>query len=139
LTLTKFREAKKADGGGKGGSQKLLAGLSEALPVYDPKNQTPATAPKPSAITTNKLKKSTAASELAHLSLVMAHPGFKEDPFAAIMQHLDNTLPPTSNNVGDVRHGKAPAAKGNPFAKQEEQVVKKRNGSAKRKGRGVHQ
>ena len=41
---------------------------------------------------TNKSKKTLANTEISHMGLVLQHPSFKEDPFAAIQQHLRNSL-----------------------------------------------
>eukprot|EP00584_Thalassiosira_punctigera_P020122 CAMPEP_0172574386 /NCGR_PEP_ID=MMETSP1067-20121228/136673_1 /TAXON_ID=265564 ORGANISM="Thalassiosira punctigera, Strain Tpunct2005C2" /NCGR_SAMPLE_ID=MMETSP1067 /ASSEMBLY_ACC=CAM_ASM_000444 /LENGTH=224 /DNA_ID=CAMNT_0013367013 /DNA_START=140 /DNA_END=814 /DNA_ORIENTATION=+ len=43
---------------------------------------------------TNKSKKTLANAEIPHMGLVLQHPSFKEDPFAAIQQHLRNSLAP---------------------------------------------
>lgn len=49
---------------------------------------------KNAACTTNKSKKALANVEISHMGLVMQHPSFKEDPFAAIQAHLRNSLAP---------------------------------------------
>lgn len=41
---------------------------------------------------TVKAKKNLANSEIGHMGLVLEHPSFKENPFAAIQQHLRNSL-----------------------------------------------
>lgn len=41
---------------------------------------------------TVKAKKNLANSEIGHMSLVLEHPSFVENPFAAIQQHLRNSL-----------------------------------------------
>lgn len=41
---------------------------------------------------TNKSKKKVANSEISHMGLVLQHPSFKENPFAAIQMHLKNSL-----------------------------------------------
>lgn len=41
---------------------------------------------------TNKSKKSLAQAELPHLNLVLQHPAFKSNPFAAMQEHLCNSL-----------------------------------------------
>jgi len=128
LSLQNFRAEKAA---AAVANPSLLGGLSSALPSYDPKKQTPAVAPAV-AVHTNKEKKKNAASELTHLSLVMSHPEFKSNPFAAIQQHLNNTLPEGVSHVGDTRHGKKEIV--DPFANVQE-APKKRNGSAKRKNK----
>jgi hypothetical protein len=141
LTLNHFRDEKKKkekevadsmeiDGGGGavggGAVSGMMANVKNALPAYNPGLQKPAVAPP--SIVTNSAKKSTTASELTHLSLVVSHPSFQQNPFLAIQQHLNNTLPNREDNVGDARHGKKVIV--DPFA---DVVVKKRNGSAKRR------
>ena len=42
--------------------------------------------------TTNKSKKTLAATEITHMGLVLQHPSFKSNPFSAIQQHLRNSL-----------------------------------------------
>jgi hypothetical protein len=41
---------------------------------------------------TTKAKKNLANSEIGHMGLVLEHPSFIENPFAAIQQHLRNSL-----------------------------------------------
>ena len=41
---------------------------------------------------TVKAKKNLANSEIGHMGLVLEHPSFVENPFAAIQQHLRNSL-----------------------------------------------
>lgn len=43
-------------------------------------------------INTNKSKKTLAATEITHMSLVLQHPSFKSNPFESIQQHLRNSL-----------------------------------------------
>ncbi len=43
-------------------------------------------------IMTNKAKKALASAEITHMGLVLQHPSFVSDPFAAIQQHLRNSL-----------------------------------------------
>jgi len=47
---------------------------------------------KAEVLVTNKAKKDLAAKEIHHMNLVLQHPSFKENPFAAIQEHLKNTL-----------------------------------------------
>lgn len=42
--------------------------------------------------TTNKKRKNLAAREMQHMSLVLQHPAFRENPLETIQQHLKNTL-----------------------------------------------
>ncbi|KAG7349403.1 ribosome biogenesis protein SLX9 [Nitzschia inconspicua] len=46
----------------------------------------------PPPVTTNKAKRRLVATELEHLSLVLQHPAYKQDPFATMQEHLRNTL-----------------------------------------------
>ena len=48
---------------------------------------------------TNKSKKTLANTEISHMGLVLEHPKFKEDPFAAIQQHLRNSLAPDAEKM----------------------------------------
>lgn len=41
---------------------------------------------------TNRSKRTLANSEISHMGLVLSHPKFNEDPFAAIRLHLQNSL-----------------------------------------------
>lgn len=41
---------------------------------------------------TNKSKKALGNNEISHMSLVLQHPSFQENPFAAIQTHLRNSL-----------------------------------------------
>ena len=41
---------------------------------------------------TNKAKKALANAEITHMGLVLQHPSFVANPFAAIQQHLRNSL-----------------------------------------------
>jgi Ribosome biogenesis protein SLX9 len=44
------------------------------------------------AVTTNKAKRRLVAGEVEHLSLVLQHPAYQQDPFATMQEHLKNTL-----------------------------------------------
>ena len=44
------------------------------------------------SITSNKAKQQILASELNHMSLVLQHPSFQQNPFEAMQAHLRNTL-----------------------------------------------
>mmetsp|Transcript_4322 Transcript_4322/g.8016 ORF Transcript_4322/g.8016 Transcript_4322/m.8016 type:complete len:226 (+) Transcript_4322:114-791(+) len=48
---------------------------------------------------TNKSKKTLANTEISHMGLVLQHPSFKENPFAAIQQHLRNSLAPQAEKL----------------------------------------
>ena len=45
-----------------------------------------------SIIKTNKTKRSLAQKEVSHMSLVLQHPSFQNNPFSTIQEHLRNTL-----------------------------------------------
>lgn len=47
---------------------------------------------KPMTCNTNKSKRTLANFEISHMGLVLSHPKFNEDPFAAIRLHLQNSL-----------------------------------------------
>ncbi|KAL9183887.1 hypothetical protein ACHAXT_004743 [Thalassiosira profunda] len=49
-------------------------------------------AQKKMACNTNKSKKRVANSEISHMGLVLQHPSFQDNPFAAIQTHLKNSL-----------------------------------------------
>ena len=57
------------------------------------------------------------AKEMKQLSAVLSHPMYQSDPFAAIKEHLKNTLPPPPEIV------------------EPEKVVKKPSGAARKKFR----
>jgi hypothetical protein len=44
------------------------------------------------AVTTNKAKRRLVAEEVEHLSLVLQHPAYKQNPFATMQEHLHNML-----------------------------------------------
>lgn len=44
------------------------------------------------AVITNKAKRRLVADEVEHMSLVLQHPAYKQDPFATMQEHLQNTL-----------------------------------------------
>jgi len=48
---------------------------------------------------TNKEKKTLANAEISHMGLVLKHPSFQENPFAAIQQHLRNSLLPDAEKL----------------------------------------
>ena len=50
------------------------------------------TTTKNKLLNTNKAKKALANAEITHMGLVLQHPSFKSNPFAAIQQHLRNSL-----------------------------------------------
>ncbi len=54
----------------------------------------PVDMPKAPPCKTNRSKEVLANVEISHMSLVLDHPSFKENPFAAIQQHLRNSLVP---------------------------------------------
>lgn len=58
-----------------------------------------ATIKKPLPCNTNKSKKTLANTEISHMGLVLEHPSFKEDPFAAIQAHLRNSLAPDAEKL----------------------------------------
>jgi ABC-type dipeptide/oligopeptide/nickel transport system ATPase component len=43
-------------------------------------------------VTTNKAKRRLVAEEVEHLSLVLQHPAYKQNPFATMQEHLHNVL-----------------------------------------------
>ena len=61
--------------------------------------QSSAATPQVPACGTNKSKKTLANSEISHMGLVLDHPSFKENPFAAIQQHLRNSLAPQKEKL----------------------------------------
>lgn len=63
--------------------------------------------PEPAAkitCNTNKSKKTLANSEISHMGLVLQHPSFKDNPFAAIQQHLRNSLAPEAVKMKEESH-----------------------------------
>jgi len=61
----------------------------------------PADADKSKNLTcnTNKSKKTVANTEISHMGLVLQHPSFQKNPFAAIQQHLRNSLAPEAEKM----------------------------------------
>lgn len=74
--------------------------IKEALPSTESSNANTAQSssqPSPNAAEklsshTIKAKKNLANSEIGHMGLVLEHPSFIDNPFAAIQQHLKNSL-----------------------------------------------
>mmetsp|Transcript_43257 Transcript_43257/g.74681 ORF Transcript_43257/g.74681 Transcript_43257/m.74681 type:complete len:229 (+) Transcript_43257:44-730(+) len=56
----------------------------------------------PQKVVHNKAKKTVAAQEVQHLSLVLKHPQFMKDPIAAIQEHLRNSLPTEDGASDDI-------------------------------------
>ena len=54
--------------------------------------QQAASSQKPSSRVSQKRRQRIAALETGQLSAVLAHPAFQSDPFAAIQEHLKNTV-----------------------------------------------
>ncbi|KAL3822539.1 hypothetical protein ACHAXA_007650 [Cyclostephanos tholiformis] len=48
--------------------------------------------PTSSSCNTNRSRRALANAEISHMGLVLKHPAFNDDPFAAIRQHLRNSL-----------------------------------------------
>ncbi|KAL7529088.1 hypothetical protein ACHAXR_006368, partial [Thalassiosira sp. AJA248-18] len=48
---------------------------------------------------TNKSKKKVANTEISHMGLVLQHPSFQQNPFAAIQAHLRNSLAPEAEKL----------------------------------------
>jgi len=86
-----------------------LDAIREALGVASPSTKSITSAAKdlPKSVdkttnlacNTNKSKKTLANTEISHMGLVLQHPSFKENPFAAIQQHLRNSLAPDAEKL----------------------------------------
>lgn len=91
-----------------------LAGVSGALPSTTDKSQRHKRAEPGAAIgkvVSNKTRQKVLAQEVSNLQQVHAHPAFQSNPFATIMLHLNNTVPPPSGT------NTAPAPRGRGGAK----------------------
>ena len=141
LTLKNFRAGK---GGGGGGG--IMSGLDDALKGVEAEIRSEdgvakdaasaaAAAAAAAAVKTNKAKHTLGVAEVGHLKLVLQHPSFVEDPFAAIKEHLNNTLPECEDNSGvGEKRAKKGKGKGKDGVGQGSGVVKKkRNGSRRRR------
>lgn len=67
----------------------LTTSTSSSVSVAQQQKQAPN---KLMTCNTNKSKRTLANSEISHMGLVLSHPKFNEDPFAAIRLHLQNSL-----------------------------------------------
>jgi len=54
---------------------------------------------KSNHLTSNESKRKLTVQEVSHLGLVLEHPEFQSNPFAAIQQHLKNTLAPQAKQL----------------------------------------
>ena len=92
LRLQRLEEQK----GKLDGMDLIREALGESLSESPPKAKIPTTTQnekkKEIKCTTNKSKKTLAATEITHMGLVLQHPSFKSNPFSAIQQHLRNSL-----------------------------------------------
>ena len=80
----------------KKGSLGSLTSLISNLPVKGGTGKSQKDGQKPKRVS-NKTKQKVAGSEIKLLRAVHEHPAFKADPFAAIQEHLKNTLNVPSN------------------------------------------
>jgi hypothetical protein len=73
-----------------------LDAIRESLPAFKTSaaiKDTSAPVSNPLApCSSNKSKKTLANTEISHMGLVLEHPAFQQNPFAAIQQHLRNSL-----------------------------------------------
>ena len=70
----------------------LSAALETAAARSKVAAQQAASSQKPSSRVSQKRRQRIAALETGQLSAVLAHPAFQSDPFAAIQEHLKNTV-----------------------------------------------
>ncbi|KAL7546651.1 hypothetical protein ACHAWF_009982 [Thalassiosira exigua] len=56
------------------------------------------------ACSTNKSKKKLANAEISHMGLILEHPSFQDNPFAAIQKHLQNSLAPDAERMRQESH-----------------------------------
>ena len=93
---------------------------------------------KPTTCNTNRSKKAVANREISHMGLVLEHPSFRENPFAAIQQHLRNSLAPEAEQMKqksqkrDVEDGEVEAKK----KEERKERLREAKFSKKKKGRG---
>ena len=132
----------------KGKLDGLLAireALGEACSSHPPKSLTSdakdmksdATKKQPTC-NTNRSKKAVANREISHMGLVLEHPSFRENPFAAIQQHLRNSLAPEAEQMKqksqkrDVEDDEVEAKK----KEERKERLREAKFSKKKKGRG---
>ena len=131
----------------KGKLDGLLAireALGEACSSHPPKSLTSdakemkTDATKKPTCNTNRSKKAIANREISHMGLVLEHPSFRENPFAAIQQHLRNSLAPEAEQMKqksqkrDVEDGEVEAKK----KEERKERLREAKFSKKKKGRG---
>lgn len=118
-----------------------LDALREALgAIPDPDPKAIASVPEETATTpcnTNKSKKKLANAEITHMGLVLQHPSFKDDPFAAIQQHLRNSLAPEAAKMEEKSQKQAEEDGRAEAKKREERKERVRQAKfSKKKSRG---
>ena len=131
----------------KGKLDGLLAireALGEACSSQPPKSlasdakETKSDAMKKPTCNTNRSKKAIANREISQMGLVLEHPSFRENPFAAIQQHLRNSLAPEAEQMKqksqkrDVEDGEVEAKK----KEERKERLREAKFSKKKKGRG---
>ena len=93
----------------------------------------------PTKCNTNRSKKNLANAEINHMNLVLDHPSFKSNPFAAIQTHLRNSLAPQAEQLKeesakrDEETGKVQARK---KEERKERIRDAKFDRRQRKGRG---
>lgn len=93
MVMSSLRLRRLEDQKGKlDGLDAIREALSEALTSPTPPTSDAAEGAKKLTCNTNRSKRTLANSEISHMSLVLSHPKFNEDPFAAIRLHLQNSL-----------------------------------------------
>ncbi len=86
---------------------------------------------------TNKSKKAIANREISHMDLVLQHPSFNQNPFAAIQQHLRNSLAPEAEQMKQESHKRDVEDNEMDAKKKEERKERLREAKlSKKKGRG---
>lgn len=88
----KRKEEQKSRIDGLDALKEALGGVTETSKKVENDNKQNKEEEKVVVMVTNKAKKDLATKEIHHMNLVLQHPSFKENPFAAIQEHLKNTL-----------------------------------------------
>lgn len=85
---------------------------------------------------TNKSKKTVGIAEITHMGRVLRHPAFDEDPFAAIQQHLRNSLAPEAERMKRESLKREEVDDCAEVKKREERKERARDVKFSKKGRG---
>ena len=103
------------------------------------KNKANATSTKKLTGKSNKSKKTIANTEISHMGLVLQHPSFQENPFAAIQIHLKNSLATEAEQLAETsekRTREDKVAEGKKKEERKERIRDAKFAKTQRRGRG---